>query len=300
MHVAVLIVAFRNTSDVVRCMKSLGRSTYPDFEVVICENGGEEAYRKLVAALDEARAGPRTKVVLAPSNGGFAAGVNICLDTARDADAYWILNPDTEPHPDAMGALVRRLAHGDCDASGGVLCFADGRVQSFGGLWIPWRGRFESIGFGTVPNRPVRVAQIERRQNYLSGASMMVSREFAARAGAMREDYFLYGEEVAWCIDAARRGLRLGFCPGARVVHYQGTTTGSTEKISDRSRISVFLGERNRILLTRDYFPHLLVPAIAISLLDLCMRFGRHAAWRQLGYALSGWWAGIRNERGAG
>lgn len=296
MHVAVLIVAYKNADDVARCLNALRLSTHADFEIVICENGGDVAYEALLKVLGNSTS--NLKSMKAPFNGGFAAGVNMCSRAAPHADFYWILNPDTEPEAGAMEALVKKLSTRTCDAAGGVLCFPDGRVQSYGGLWIPWRGRFASIGFGSAPRETVREAQVESRQNYLSGASMMIGRTFLGRAGEMREDYFLYGEEVAWCIEAARRGLRLGFCREARVIHYQGTSTGCTERVSDRSRISVYLGERNRILLTRDYFPGVLWPAAAISLLDLCLRFGRHTAWRQLGYALSGWWAGLRNERG--
>ena len=252
MHVAVLIVAFQNAADVERCLRALACSTYTDFEVVVCENGDNDAYRSLTSLIaDRAPRQVRTKLIHAPANGGFASGVNICSRAVPDADCYWILNPDTEPDAGAMEALVNKLSTGKCDAAGGILFLPDGRTQSYGGVWIPWRGRFVSIGFGSFPGKAIGEAQIERRQNYLSGASMMVGRNFLRRAGEMREDYFLYGEEVAWCIEAARRGLRLGFCPTAKVIHYQGTSTGCTERISDRSRISVYLGERNRILLTR-------------------------------------------------
>jgi len=298
MRVAVLIVAYKNADDVARCLAALRLSTYFDFEVVVCENGGDVAYKALLGAIRNSSLNSRVKSIEAPFNGGFAAGVNICSRAAPNADCYWILNPDTAPDAGAMEALVKKLSTGECDAAGGVLCLPDGRTQSYGGVWIPWRGRFASIGFGSFPSDAIGEARIERRQNYLSGASMMVGRNFLHRAGEMREDYFLYGEEVAWCIEAARRGLRLGFCRDAKVIHYQGTSTGCTERISDRSRISVYLGERNRILLTRDYFPLFLWPAAIISFLDLLLRFGRHRAWRQLSYAVAGWWAGICNERG--
>jgi N-acetylglucosaminyl-diphospho-decaprenol L-rhamnosyltransferase len=298
MRVAVLIVGYKNADDMARCLEALRLSTYTNFEVVVCENGGDAAYGALLKVLGSSSLISNLKSIKAPFNGGFAAGVNICSRAAPDADFYWILNPDTEPDSAAMEALVNKLSSGKCDAAGGVLSFPDGRTQSYGGSWIPWRGRFASIGYGSFPNEAMQEAQIERCQNFLSGASMMVGQAFLRRTGEMREDYFLYGEEVAWCIEAVRHGLRLGFCGDAKVIHYQGTSTGCTERLSDRSRISVYLGERNRILLTRDYFPSVLWPAAVVSLVDLCFRFGRHAAWRQLGYALAGWWAGIRDERG--
>src|SRR3954471_4207611 len=44
MHVAVAIVGYRNADDVCACVTALARSTHDDFEVVICENGGGDAF----------------------------------------------------------------------------------------------------------------------------------------------------------------------------------------------------------------------------------------------------------------
>jgi hypothetical protein len=127
---------------------------------------------------------------------------------------------------------------------------------------------------------------------------MLINRRFLQIAGGMREDYFLYCEEVEWCLRALSRGLRLGFAEDACVVHHQGTSTGSSRDAGARSRLSVYLNERNRLLLTRDLFAYRLPVAMVASLIVLIVRFGRRGAWRQLGYALEGWWAGLRNERG--
>ena len=129
MHVAVAIVGFRNCEDVARCLQALERSTHADFEVAICENGGVEAYRELKAAVPEQLTGGQAvKVVLADSNLGYAGGVNVCLREAPDADAWWVLNPDTQPDPQTMKLMVERLAVGDCDAVGSAVYLPDGRV----------------------------------------------------------------------------------------------------------------------------------------------------------------------------
>src|SRR6185312_1984937 len=119
MHVSVTIVAFRNADDVAQCLEALARSTHTDFEVVVCENGGPEAFAVLQDRLPRLLpGGQRVKTVLAPSNLGYAGGVNACINQSARADAWWVLNPDPEPHPEAMALQVRRLEQGDCDAVG--------------------------------------------------------------------------------------------------------------------------------------------------------------------------------------
>lgn len=299
MHVAVSIVGFRNPNDIVRCLAALERSTHVDFEVIICENGGPKAFSELVAVLPgRLAAGQAVRAVLAPRNLGYAGGVNVCFRETPEADVWWVLNPDTQPDATAMALQIERLLVGDCEAVGSTIYLSDGRVQSHGGRWRPWMARAESIGHGSALTTLPDPVTIERQQNYLNGASMMMSRRFLQAVGPMREEYFLYCEEVEWCLRGVARGMRLGFAPGARVLHYAGTTTGSYEDITRRPRTPVYLNERNKMLTTRDLFPARLPVAALASFALIFLRFGRQGAWRQVGYGVSGWAAGLANLRG--
>jgi GT2 family glycosyltransferase len=298
-HVAVVIVSYHSAEDVADCLQSLAASRHDDFEVVVCENGGAAAFEGLKALVGPSLpAGQAVRLVCAERNLGYAGGVNRAMAASPDADGWWVLNPDTRPEPDAMGALVARLSRGDCEAVGCVVMMTTGRVQSYGGCWQKRLARAVSLGYGARETAGVDSAQIERRQNYLNGACMLVGRAFAAAAGPMREDYFLYCEEVEWCLRGTKAGMRLGFADDAIVLHKQGTSTGAHADLRSRSKLSVYLNERNRVLLTRDCFPGLLPLAVLTVLATSILRFGKRRAWRQLGYAFEGWRAGIGNERG--
>jgi GT2 family glycosyltransferase len=298
-RVAVCIVSYHSAADILRCLDGLSKSAWRDFEVVVCENGGADAFQSLSAQLPEQLpGGQRVRALFAERNLGYAGGVNHCIQNSRDADAWWILNPDTYPSPEALAALADRVQRGDCEAAGNTLHLPDGQVQSHGGVWRRPLARAVSIGYGAPVDEAPDPAAIECVQNYLNGASMLVSRRFVEVTGLMDESYFLYCEEVEWCLRAAARGLRLGFAPNGLVLHERGTSTGNSADLKTRSRLSVYLGERNRLILTRDLFPALLPVAAAAALALLVLRFGRGRAWRQLGYALQGWAAGLLNRRG--
>jgi GT2 family glycosyltransferase len=298
-HVAVCIVGFRNPGDVARCLRALEASTWTDFEVVICENGGADAFAALVDAIPPRLAGGQGVMTMsAEDNPGFAGGVNLCLSRASSADAWWILNPDTEPHPGALAALVARLERGDCQAVGGKLHWPDGRIQAYGGRWRPWLARAVSLGMGEPLEADVDAAWVERAQTYLNGASMLIGPRFLRTVGPMREDYFLYGEEVEWCLRGRALGMRLGFAPDAKVLHGHGATTGAGLPKTRQPRLPIYLGERNKMLLTRDRFAARLLVAASAALILLSLRYLREGAWRQFGYALAGWWAGLLGRRG--
>lgn len=299
-HIVVCVVSFRNPDDVVNCLAALARQTFRDFEVVVCENGGSEAYAKLATIVpDQLESGQRVTLIADHSNPGYAGGINRCMAARQGYAAYWILNPDTVPKPTALAAMMMVLESGAGDAVGGPIVLPTGILQTCGGKWRNW------IAYSTAIAKGVPLADcpppeaVERSLSFISGASLLASRHFIETAGPMREDYFLYGEEVEWCLRAAAKGLRLRFCIDAAVLHYQGTTTGSSEDISQQGRLPIFCDERNRILTLRDTAPPLMVViGVVGALLLIGWRYGRRLAWRSMGNALAGWWDGVCNRRG--
>lgn len=299
MRVVVAIVGFRNADDIKLCLARLAASTYTNFEVVICENGGPAAFAELSSAVPpQLTSGQSVTLIEAPGNLGYAGGVNTCLQASPDADAWWVLNPDTEPHCRALAALAARLAIGDVAAVGGVLHDERGRVQNLGGRWRAWLGRSESIGHGCDLAALPALAEVEQQLGFLSGASMLVGRALTARIGLMREDYFLYAEELEWFVRARAAGLRLGFAPEARVLHHQGSTTGSGAARKAKARLPVYLETRNALHVVRDTTPRWLLNAAAAAPVLLAARYARAGAWRQYRWALEGVAAALRNERG--
>ncbi len=300
LHVAVLIVSTNGVDDLSRCFGALQQSTYSDFRVVVCENGGPEAFQRLRTVLPEQLTGGQlVELLLAPDNLGYAGGINFCLDHTGVAGAYWILNPDTEPEPAALGALVERLLRDDCSAVGHDLVLSNGRLASLGGgRWKSWSARAVSINHGRPRPATIDVEAIEQSLDYIVGASMLVSAGFLARVGRMREDYFVYCEEVEWCLRAGVLGERLGYAPDALVLHAHGTTTGAGGALRQRSRTAIFLIERNRILVTRDLYRSRLPVVAPMALAHIFLKYAKARAWRQIGHALSGWLAGVRNRRG--
>jgi N-acetylglucosaminyl-diphospho-decaprenol L-rhamnosyltransferase len=295
--VVVCIVGFRNPFDIEACLASLAASTHHAFEVVICENGGKAARDALDQRLPRHLAGGQSVSVLPyAGNTGYAGGNNRCIDARPDAQIWWMLNPDARVAYDAMAQLVHRLESGNADAVGGTLLKSDGKVQAYGGRWVPLLGRAISLGYGTSFDAATHIST--KDVDYIVGASLMFTKRFIRVAGPMREDYFLYGEEVEWCLRAKARGLTLGIEQAAIIHHAQGTTTGDGGKFGNKPKLPVYLDQRNKLLILRDTTPAMFVPGAIGSLLALTIRAAKHGAWRQFRYGLAGWAAGLCNERG--
>ena len=190
-------------------------------------------------------------------NRGFAGGVNAGLAYLAqypDIRHFWVLNPDSLVPPETVGRLAARLAEGDAySLMGGRVNYLDppGLIQIDGGL-VNWKTGVTSnfnIREPSASAPPPDPAGLD----FITGASMVASREFYEIAGPMREDYFLYYEEVDW---AMRRGaLPLAYCAGMDVFHRAGTSIGSPTPNRPATPLSQYFKHRGRIRFLRRFRP---------------------------------------------
>jgi hypothetical protein len=64
-----------------------------------------------------------------------------------------------------------------------------------------------------------------RRVDILLGACILVRRAAIDQVGVLDEDYFIYSEEVDFCIRLKKAGWEIYWVPHAQIVHYGGQST---------------------------------------------------------------------------
>lgn len=329
--VAVLIVGFRNPTDIRDCLTAISSATAePTFDIFICENGGERWYQRLLQELLSPN-GPcqasdgtgleaaestrlidiqclrlrnrpsRVWVGCASDNLGYAGGINVWLYMLKPISGWkgvWVLNPDTEPTANALAALVERAEAGGKGMVGSTI-FDTGRrdeVRCRGGLrWEKLTARTVAIGLGEPLDLPTEVSAIEAVMDSPSGASMYVTRSCIETIGPMDESYFLFFEDLDWGTRAKTCGL--GYAPNSIVGHKRGTTTGSANKYAKIPRLSLYLEHRNAVHFVRKYFPATIPLRVGFSLL-FAIKILIHRAPRNSWVVLQGVIAGLRGELG--
>lgn len=299
-RVAIILVNWNSWQDTLECLDSLLLLEYPDFRIVVCDNGsGDDSLREFrnwagchdVRFAEYGRAGaeaggslaadPVLTLICNGENLGFAGGNNVGLRYALacgDIDYCWLLNNDTVVEPDALTHLVARMQQqptaGMCGST--IRLYHDRqRIQALGGghycRWIglPWH-------YGRFSNRATAIdnKKAEAWMNYVEGASMLVSRQFLQEIGLLSEDYFLYFEEADWAIRAKDR-FDLAYAPESVVYHKVGGSIGTSSNPAKMSYTSDYFNIRNRLLFTRRFYPAAL-PTVRMViagalLLRLCM-----------------------------
>lgn len=195
------------------------------------------------------------------ANLGFAGGNNVGLRyaLAKNDFAYvWLLNNDTVIQRDALTQMVRRMGEkpgaGMCGST--VPFYHDPeRLWALGGArYNRWLARPRCIGLGQPVRMSVDADLVERRMNFVAGASMLVSRNFLREVGLLSEDYFLYYEELDWAVRAKGR-FGLAFAPESLVYHKVGASMSQDGPNHDTAAADYFMF-RNSVLFTWKYFPY--------------------------------------------
>ncbi|MBI4099827.1 glycosyltransferase family 2 protein [Candidatus Microgenomates bacterium] len=140
-------------------------------------------------------------------NRGFAVGVNLGIKKAlaAGADEVLLVNPDVTIAKTQIEKLVKTT--GDIIAP--VLTFKrDGRViKDYGGK-INW-----------LLGRPTHWENRQGKIDYVSGACMLISRQVIEKIGLFDPGFFMYFEDVDFCLRAQAVGFSVAVNPQIVVYH---------------------------------------------------------------------------------
>lgn len=283
----VVLVTFNSSDVILDCLESLAAAEGVRLRVAVIDNGSTDGTPALIrdwaagrrdapldglpfelspvpkplavdAGLPEAEGGHAFHLVETGENAGFAGGVNRGLELLAGVDGcdrFWILNPDAVVPPGTARAFATHPAPaGGFSLMGGRVLYLENpdMIQIDGGTITRWSGITKNVNmFASHARTPAPDGA--GAMDFITGASMVASRAFYEAAGPMREDYFLYYEEVDW---ALRRGdLPLAYCPGGLVYHKGGTAIGSPTYDRPASPFSLYFKHRARRMFVDRHLP---------------------------------------------
>jgi GT2 family glycosyltransferase len=286
---------FGSPDDTFDCVRSLLATGYPDLRVIVVDNGSSSEDREHL----ERQIPPGVVLIQSDTNLGFSGGNNLGIRRALADGAEYVLliNNDAALAADALLVIARAVqAIPDLGILGGKILVANGNgptseIWSAGGRWSPLRASGYTIGMGeTDRGQYERPAPME----FLTGCMWIVPREVFGTVGLMPEEFFLYGEDLDYCLNVRRAGYRVAYEPRAVCYH---KVSGS--HWHDRQRASPLLNyytNRNRILIARRWLGP--VKRLGFYAYFLASRLGTALLQRDRSY-LAGVWDGLRGRTGS-
>ncbi len=229
--VFIILVNYGNWQDTIECCQSIENNNYADYEVIISDvankNNSLENLRSFIQT--------KTRITILPieENNGFAYANNKAIQYAvstKNAEWFWLLNNDTTISRDALSVLVDTYIKNADEKKIGflgskILYYSNqDTIQTIGGQFNPKTGYSVLIG----KNEKDREFKNELfKTDYVIGASMFFNKKLVDKIGLMPEDYFLYYEDIEWCISARENGFTNYTATHSIVYHKQGGSTGN-------------------------------------------------------------------------
>lgn len=224
-RVHTILVNWNNYTDTALCLSSLRQVKYEHHEVTVVDNGStDNSPSRLRSAF------PDLNIIELGRNLGFAGGCNAGIRYAlsHGSDFVWLLNIDTTVDRDALRALVDRACSSPrLAACGSAIYFMDDpqRLQAWGGGHVNfWLGRSRHY-LQPVPDESVE---------FITGASMLISREAIESIGLLDDHFFMYWEDADYCFRLRASGWNLSVAGQSRVWHKGSSSVGKESVRLDR------------------------------------------------------------------
>jgi len=232
-ELAVVIVNYLSGNDLRDCLGALvSHADGIDLEVVVVDNGSEDG------SLDGIERICPSRVVTSGADVGFGAGVNRGV-AATSAPWILVVNPDARIVEGELRAFVDAAEARPEVALFGPRILRDDGSPSVSQARFPTLGRefAEAIRLHHVPGLSGVQRAITNRSRYehetrpdwVFGAVMLFRRDVFAAVGGFDDEYFLYWEEVDWCLRARRAGWEIAYLPTATFEHTGGAVRDKPE-----------------------------------------------------------------------
>jgi GT2 family glycosyltransferase len=231
---SVVILNYNTREHLRACLASLAAEvsrSAVEAEIFVVDNASTDGSADMVSTDF-----PWVRVVRSPLNGGFAYGNNLALSRAR-GEAILLLNPDTTLAPGTIAALLWRLdAHPEAGVIGPKLLRPDGSMhlacrRSFP---TPEVAFYRIAGLSRLFPTSRRFARynltyadpdLALEVDSVCGACLLIRRAVVERIGLLDERFFLYGEDLDWCLRAREAGWTVRYEPGVVVQHQHGAAS---------------------------------------------------------------------------
>jgi GT2 family glycosyltransferase len=240
--VYIIILNWNNPNDTIECVGSVKRLKYPNFRVLLVDNGSTDGSADILR-----RKFPDIDIIENSANYGYVRGNNIGIRRALDEGAshVFILNNDTTVGENALDELMAVAVREKAILSPKVYYYDRPRVINSMGTSMNWfrlrpylgncgkedRGQFSGI----YP------------ANILVGCALLISREIIEDLGLFDESFYMIHEDADLCLRNIKAGNKNLTVSGAVIYHKASATLGK------RSAMMAYYSIRNLLYLAKKH-----------------------------------------------
>ena len=201
---SLIVCTYRGARLLRPCLASLRKLRYPDYEVIVVNDGDDAEVAQVAEDFPEVRLVPQNP------HGGLSAARNLGARSAR-GEILVYTDDDCEADPDWLTWLALAFDRDDLDAAGGP------------NIPPPPSTRIRAM-VAAAPGGPAHVLLDDREAEHLPGCNLAVRREAFEAMEGFDPRFRVAGDDVDFCWRLHDAGFRLGFHPAAMVWHHRRFT----------------------------------------------------------------------------
>jgi hypothetical protein len=232
-RVSIIILNWNSIDDTRECLESLKNVTYPNYDIIVVDNGSEGDDARLLSS----EYGSEALIIPNDENLGFPEGNNVGIRQAlkKGSDFCLLLNNDTIVDPQFLTELVGAAKDPSIGVVGSkIYYYASNRVESVGGYAWWWLMFMKNVALGFEED----TGQFDclKDRDYVHANSMLIKREVIERVGLLDPDFFFGAEEYDFCIRVKRHGYRIVYVPTSKIWHKSGRSRAKLKDYPETQR----------------------------------------------------------------
>lgn len=241
MYITAIVVTFNSSRYITNCLHDLFNNGID--EVIIIDNDSKD---DTITKVNREQRDPLKKIMLIKNNNnvGFASAVNMGLKEIKKGHVL-LINPDVRIPNNQIALLEKCMKKTEASIVGGkVLKF--GKKNELHGTFVREpdictllfdytnlrklvpKDAFHKIHYYKdlkIDNLPVKVDAV-------SGAYMLFDIKTAKKVGFFDENFFMYLEDIDFCIRAKKKKMLTYFCPASAIYHVGGASSKNKDHIN--------------------------------------------------------------------
>jgi GT2 family glycosyltransferase len=232
LDLSIVIVSHNAEKLLRRCLDSIYRYQRElAFEITVVDNCSQDRTKAMVR-----RDFPQAKLLENQTNPGFSVACNQGIRSARGRYVF-LLNPDTEFTAGGITRMIRFMeSQPQAAICGPKMIDSQGKVQFSCRSFPSYLTAFssgQSILNRLFPTNPLSRRYLmgdlnrskESRVDWVSGSALLTKREVFETIGLLDERFFMYVEDVDFCLRAKQNGLLTYYFPEVTILHHIGQST---------------------------------------------------------------------------
>jgi len=230
--ISIIIVNYNGEKWIKKCLNSLEKQSYTNYEVIIVDNNSQDNSVKII---EEKYKLENFKLIKNKNNSGFAKGNNIGIKKAK-GEFILLLNNDTWVKENFLKEMYYYYRDNDLDV---ISCLQKDYEEK--DIDYAQAFQLDLIGF------PTRIENYQNQNKifFLSGACILFKKELYIHSGGLSEDFFMYFEEIDWFWRLNKMGCKFGVC--TKTEYHHAVSVGTGKNILNKKR---FLWRNQNQLMT--------------------------------------------------